>query len=192
MLIRDLKLKFNILCFQQFPTSPSPSTLLDLHGNLSHRHSPPLWGKMMMIRFALNRFFFLCMAARNNAISESLYMQFTCSICDKRHSPFIVCETWLLFAADWILQGEAMTNVMTTDVRGWRLIWFSSLLWRSTNVCNLSAAHKNAAIPSGPCSSLYMEADACHACVGQYYVSVHSPLLVLLKMQEWVFFSRSS
>lgn len=50
------------------------------------------------------------------------------------------------------------------------------------------AIHKNAAIPSGPCSSLYMEADARHACVGQYYVSVHRPLLVLLKMQELYFF----
>lgn len=160
MLIGGLKLKFNILCFQQFPTSSSPGALLDLHGNLSHRHSPPRWGKMMMIRFALNRFFFYIwqpetMLSLSHSICNSL-----CSICDKRHSPVIVCETWLLCAADWILQGEAMTNVMTTDVRRWRLMWFSWLLCRSTNVCNLSAAHKNAAIPSGPCGSLYMEADA--------------------------------
>lgn len=117
-----------------------------------------------------------------------------CSVCEKRHSPVIVCETWLLCAADWILQGEAMKNVMTTDVRGWRLMWFCCLLWWSTNVCNLSADHKNAAIPSGACGSLYLEADARHTCVGQYYALVHRPLLVLLKMQEldFLFFFFSS
>lgn len=48
-------------------------------------------------------------------------------------------------------------------------MWFSCLLWRSTNVCDLSAAHKNAAVPSGRAVWLHTEAVAR---VGQYYLSV--------------------
>lgn len=125
MLISVLKLKFNILRSQQFPTSSSPvccqPDTQDLDGNLSHHRSPPLWEKIMKIRFALNRFF---MAARNNAILESLYMQFTLPHAWQKPLAFhcawsmALCTLWLNLA------GEVMANVMTTDVKGWRLIPF--------------------------------------------------------------------
>lgn len=85
-----------------------------------------------------------------------------------------------------------MANVMTTDVRRWRLMWFSCLLWQSTDVCNLSAAHKNAAIPSGPCGSLYMEADTRTPRLCRVLSFGAQTSIVLPKMQEFYFFSRSS
>lgn len=101
MLIESLKLKFNIVCFQQFPTSSSPGTLLDLHGNLSHLCSPPCWGKMMMIRFGLNRFFLIWQPETMLSLSHStVYAIHSAAFVTKGTLLFIVCETWLLCAAD--------------------------------------------------------------------------------------------
>lgn len=117
----------------------------DSHGNLSYRHSPPLREKIMKIRFALNRFFFFFFfygSQKQCYLWVTLYaiQPAECptkgtrlSLCVKHGS---VCR-WLNLA------GEVMANVMTTDVRGWRLIQFLRLPWQTTSLRHPSAGRAN-------------------------------------------------
>lgn len=118
-------------------SSQTPRTWMEIFPITAHH----LWGeKIMKIRFALNRFF---MAARNNAISESLYMQFT--LPDAWQKALAFHCAWSMALCAWWLNLAGGSNGKCYDHwrKGMETNTAPCLLRQTKSRRNLSAGHKN-------------------------------------------------